>query len=208
MKKFTKKLIVAIVAVMAAVCLSVSLAACGGKTASVKAVYSADPGGQGTAKYLTAPMQMLLTNVETVTLYDDDTYCLSVSTTLVTGLTAISGTGEIINRGTTVTEYYGTYTSTEDSGIISLKLAKPARVTVANTNTLFTGGLPVGYYDTANWNTATEEAFTAANAMLQLETVTAETVLNKFAFNETEIAVSSGVFDYVAVSYHNLVVGL
>lgn len=208
MKKLTKKMVVAFVAVVSAVLMSVSLAACGGGAASVKTVYSADPGEKGTAKYLSTGMAMILTNVETITLYDDDTYCLSVSTTLITGLSAITGEGEIINRGTTVTEYYGKYAETEDSGVIMLTLAKPTRVAVANTNTLFTLGLPVGYFDTASWNTETEEAFTAAKETIKIEEVTAETVLNAFAFDETEVAVTNGVFEYIAVSYHNLFIGL
>lgn len=211
MKKFTKKIIVAIVAVAAAVCMSVSLAACGEKTASVKAVYTADPQA-GAATYQTVPMKMILTNAETLTVYDNDTYCLSVATTVITGIqSAFEGTGEIINRGLTVVEYYGTCTYEEDSGITTYSLAKPERITVTNNDTLFTAGLAVGHYDTDNWTDAVTEAFAGAKSFFGITAedgkVDLQTFFNKFAFETKDVSVSSGMFDYVKVSFHNVLMG-
>lgn len=211
MKKFTKRIIVAIVAVTAAVCMSVSLAACGEKPVSVKAVYTADP-QVGAATYHTVPMKMIITNAETLTVNDNDTYCLSVATTLITGIqSAFEGTGEIINRGLTIVEYYGTYTAEEDSGITTYTLSKPSRITVTNNNTIFTGSLAVGRYDTDNWTDADTEAFAGAKSFFGITDeagkVDLQTFMGKFAFEAKEVSVSSGVFDYVKVSYHNVLMG-
>lgn len=210
MKKNQKKLFVTVIAIVMVLCVAVSLAACNEESAPVKvsAVYTADPQAGG-AKYLTAPMKMVLTNVETLTVYDNGTYCLSVATTVVTGIdSAFQGTGEVINRGATVVTYYGSLTSTEDSGIITYTLSKPERITVTNNNTLLTGGLAVGFYDTANWTEDDTTAFTAVKGFFGVTEedgkVDLDTFNSKFSFENKEIAIINGMFEYVNVSYHNV----
>lgn len=209
MKKW-KKVVTAAAAVLAVVASTAVFAGCSGGAAAVTDVYSADPSSEGTAKYVTTPMQMIICNVEDITVYEDNTYSFSVATTIITGLTAIStgGNEEVINRGVTELVYYGTYTSAEDSGMTILTLAEPTRITVSNTNTLFTAGLPVGYMDTESWETS-EELNTWWTAMGNTGDCTAEAFLDRMAFDETEVVVSAtGTFSYVAYSLHNILLGM
>ena len=209
MKKAKKVLVTA---AAAALCVGacLSLAACGEKAPTVKDVYTVEPGSTGTARYATVPMGLVETNVETITVYSDSTYRFKVSTTIVTGLGAITNNeGTVINRGQTILEYYGKYTQTVDSGVTVLKLATPTRMTIANTNELLTGGLPIGYFDTAAWTGGNTETFSEwyGGAMVNGEgDATGENILKKFAYAETEVVISeSNTFEYVRASYHNIV---
>lgn len=132
MKKFTKKILVALVAVMAVVCLSVSLAACGGEKKPT-ATYMSD------CKYTYSNMAptynyRVLTFIgEQIEVYEDDTYCLTINAVSYSNVTFgenIATGKETANPQTnTIDKYYGTYTSTTDSeGDITLKLEKPTRV--------------------------------------------------------------------------------
>ena len=141
--------------------LTVACASCGAKSVQVETVYSVNPSSEGTAKYRTVPMGMVETNGETITVFDDGTYCLAVTTTIITNMKAITeGNDEVINRGTTIVSYFGAFTLTEDSGLTMLKLSKPTRLTIANSGSLLTGGFPVGYFDTDSWSDAVTESMT------------------------------------------------
>lgn len=205
MNKFAKKLIVAIVTVVSAVVMAISFAACGGG-AELKAVYCVNPSSAGAVSYKTRPMKLIEINSEIIKVYGDGTYTLEISTDIVTGLEAVTGTGEVIDRGTTVVTYYGTYTSEEDSGLTVLKLGKPSRITFANTDALLTGGFPAGYYDTDNWQADYAETFKGWADNWLKQDPTAENILNKFSYEEQQIVVSAeGQFDYVRLSYHNVI---
>lgn len=207
MKKW-KKVVTAAAAVLAVVASTAALAGCSGGAAAVADVYSANPSSEGTAMYVTTPMQMIVSNVEEITVYEDNTYSFSVSTTVITNLKAVTeGNDQVINRGVTELVYHGSYTSEEDSGMTILTLAVPTRITVANTDSLFTAGLPVGYMDTESWETS-EELNTWWTAMGNTGDCTAEAFLEKMAFDETTVVVSeTGMFDYIEYSLHNILLG-
>lgn len=207
MKKW-KKVVTAAAAILAVVASTAALAGCSGGAAAVADVYSANPSSEGTAMYVTTPMQMIVSNVEEITVYEDNTYSFSVSTTVITNLKAVTeGNDQVINRGVTELVYHGSYTSEEDSGMTILTLAVPTRITVANTDSLFTAGLPVGYMDTESWETS-EELNTWWTAMGNTGDCTAEAFLEKMAFDETTVVVSeTGMFDYIEYSLHNILLG-
>ena len=207
MKKW-KKVVTAAAAVLAVVASTAALAGCSGGAAAVADVYSANPSSEGTAMYVTTPMQMIVSNVEEITVYEDNTYSFSVSTTVITNLKAVTeGNDQVINRGVTELVYHGSYTSEEDSGMTILTLAEPTRITVANTDSLFTAGLPVGYMDTESWETS-EELNTWWTALGNTGDCTAEAFLEKMAFDETTVVVSeTGMFDYIEYSLHNILLG-
>lgn len=214
MKKFIKNTIVAVLATVTAVGAGAALLACGdgnaAKAARVTAVYISDPGSVGSATFKSVPMKMVFKINETVTVYDDNTYCFNVTSTVITGIEeAFNSTGNLIDRGSTELEFYGTFTSETDSGITTLTLAKPTRVTILNTNTLLTGGVPVGFYDTAAWNDEITEAHATwwGNFVSQDTQPTAENVLDKLAFeNDTEVVVSeNGTFEIVRCDYQHSV---
>lgn len=207
MKKW-KKVVTAAAAVLAVVASTAALAGCSGGAAAVADVYSANPSSEGTAMYVTTPMQMIVSNVEEITVYEDNTYSFSVSTTVITNLKAVTeGNDQVINRGVTELVYHGSYTSEEDSGMTILTLAEPTRITVANTDSLFTAGLPVGYMDTESWETS-EGLNTWWTALGNTGDCTAEAFLEKMAFDETTVVVSeTGMFDYIEYSLHNILLG-
>lgn len=192
---------------------SATLMACqGGATqANLTTVYNANPSSQGTATYLKQPMEMVITNVETVSVYDDNTYELTVATTVVTNLTAIKeGNDQVINRGGTTVEYQGNYSLTVDSGITLLTLETPTNVTFANSNELLTGGFPTGYYDLAQWDETYAEALgTWWTAFGGGSETSAANILDKFAFDQQVISISeSGLFDYLPLGFTNVMLGM
>lgn len=222
MKKFIKNTIVAALATVTAVCAGAALIACDNGTgngdaapaaAKVTAVYIVDNGSAGTAVYKTMPMEMIYVNTEKVTLYDDNTYCFNVTSTYVTNMTAVKeGNDQVINRGSTELEFYGTYESETDSGITTLTLSKSTRVTILNTCTNLTGGAPVGYFDTAAWTDADTTAHSAWwNSFVSTEEnpveLTAQSLLDKLALADgTEVIVAeSGTFDYIACGFNHAV---
>lgn len=208
MNKFTKKLIVAAVTVVSAVVMAISFTACGegNSAAKLKGVYTVNPGSAGAISYKTAPMKLIEVNSQTIKIDDVGAYSFEVSTDIVTGLEAVTGTGEVINRGNTVVTYYGTYTAEEDSGLIVLTLAKPTRITFTNTDELLTGGFASGYFDTADWKDENTEALKTWSESWLKQDATAENMLDKFAFEEKTVIVSAeGQFNYVRVSYHNVI---
>ena len=205
--KSCKKLIVAAVAVLTVAASTAALAGCGASTASVTGVYSANPSSEGTAMYLSAPMQMIVTSEESVTVYSDNTYCLSVSYTAITNLKAVTeGNDQVINRGTTLLEYYGNCVSEEDSGMTVLTLSTPERVVITNTDSLMTGGLPVGYFDTDNWQASEELNSWWTGIAGGTGDCTGQAVVDKLAFDETVVTVSeTGIFDYLKYGYHYVI---
>lgn len=213
MKKTVKKLALIAMSAVTAVAMCFAMVACGEtkEPAKVTNVYISEPGSAGTAEYRKQPMGMVVCNTETITLYDDNTYVLNVTTTVITNMTAITeGNDQVINRGVTELEYYGSYATEVDSGITTLKLVKPTRLTINNTNTLLTGGVPVGFYDTAAWTDAYTEAHASWWGSFGTKDVqpTGENVLAKFAFDDKEVLISeTGTFDYIKCSYHNVTMG-
>lgn len=203
--KFTKKFASAIMVALLIVS-AITLSACGG--AELTAVYIADPSTSGSATLLSSPMQMIVTSEERIFVYSDGTYCLTVSCTMITGLKAITeGNDQVIDRGTTIVEYYGTCTSEVDSGMTVLTLSAPDRFTITNTNGLFTIGFPIGYLDSATL--VVDEALTTWWTTIGAEgECTAANILAKLGYQETVVTVAeTGVFDYVKVGYHYAIMG-
>ena len=87
-----------------------------------------------------------------------------------------------------------------------MTLAKPTRITFTNTDELLTGGFALGYFDTADWKDENTEALKTWSESWLKQDATAENMLDKFAFEEKTVIVSAeGQFDYVRVSYHNVI---
>lgn len=209
MKKW-KKVVTAAAAVLAVVASTAALAGCSGG-AKVSDVYVANPGSEGVVQYMTSPLTMILSCNESLEVYDDNTYCLTAISTVISGL-APDDEGNVspICRGTTTVEYYGTYTSEEDSGMMVYTLSTPTRFTSLNSDNLMTGGYPIGYIDTDNFEGSEEldAWFSGFGGGGEGATCTAEALLEKVAFDETVVVVSeSGTFDFIKVSYADVFMG-
>lgn len=149
MKKFTKIITVAMMAVLG-VAACFAFGACGGGAeAKVTGVYL-------------SPAQMSYVNMrpqynyylttftqQELTLYDDGTYCLVVSSSTFSALELSESTNGAKGneRDNSIVKYYGTYTSAAnelDEDLLDIELAKPTRI-VKNVDGNY-------YVDTANWN--------------------------------------------------------
>lgn len=158
MKKFTKKLVVAFVAVMAVVCMSVSLAACGGEK-KVNGSYMSNNNYSYQNFSPTYNYRLLTVSSEQIETYEDDTYCLTVNTISYSNVTfgenVASDASTANDRGCSITKYYGECTVVTDSeGDITLTLKTPTRIVYASN-----GKLTV---DTANWTDKMAESLVDA----------------------------------------------
>ena len=180
-----KKKIAAIAISAAALVASVGvLAGCsGGDAATLDAVYNS-----GTFTFMSAypnfTFKQLTTSVQSLKTYSDGTYELTVTSKNLSGElafdpsdsgdTSTSGTND---RGQLVDIYYGTFTSTEEEGFLTVTLSSPTEIVKSATGNVSTGTY---YYNTLAWTDAmgqaaagegnpalTEEEYIAANAFVE-----------------------------------------
>jgi hypothetical protein len=137
-------------------------------------------------------------NLET---YDDGTYILTVvAPTFSGGLTFDPlGTGDThysaTDRGNLAAKYYGTFTSSDEGGLLLTVLAKPTRVTYN-----YRGTSTTAYFaDTANWTEAMGIAVVAEGAT----PATASEYLAKMAFAEVTLLIDPVLLNF---EYANLAV--
>lgn len=148
MKKFFKKLSAVFCTALVA-CTCFALASCGGSTAK-------------TSNIFLSPAQLSYTNMrpaynyylttfaqQELTLNDDGSYCLIVSSSTFSALILSEETNDCNGNERTnyVTKYYGTYTSeanTLDEDLIDIALSAPTRIVYSYDQNYFV--------DTDNWN--------------------------------------------------------
>lgn len=120
--------------------------------------------------------------------YDDNTYILTVSSSMFSGLVlpdeGNDATGN--ERENFIQKYYGTCTSAVDeldSDTLNITLAKPTRfVNVYDSTT---------YFDTANWTEKmSQDGGTKAEGSETVTPISAADYLAQFAFKETVFSVS------------------
>lgn len=173
MKKFTKKILVAIVAIMAVVCLSVSLAACGETTAKSTGFYSSSNKHVTYANFQPKYNLYTLTlYTETIETFNDNTYCLTVNSVAISNVNFGEDTKSLNcdyagmkdedkefiiagqenweasrynDKDDITTKYYGTYEVVKESETSkTIKLQVPTSVFYAKKG-------DATHYDTANW---------------------------------------------------------
>ena len=193
MNKFTKKLLVALVAVAAAVCMSVSLVACGGAAAQTTGYYTANKEIRYTNFQPTYNYFYFVITQQSIETFDDDTYCLTVNGVMYSnvkfGADVPSGEFTANEQGHVTTRYYGTFTETEKTDDdVTLVLSKPTRVTHANKGALL--------IDTANWTDKMSEAVTGEGE----EAVTADAYLTS---RVKDVFTDSGLEVYVMFSSYS-----
>lgn len=189
----------AIVMATAATVLScVAFAGCNGtpaEEAKVTGVY-----GSGSFSFFSAypgyTYKQLTTSTQTLTTYSNNRYELTVTSKNMSGNLSFDpedngnmDTSGVNDRGQTVVVYCGTYTLSEEEGILTLSLAKPDGYISVTTGNSTSG---VAYYNTDAW---TESMSSAAGK-------TAEEYLVTVAFSPVEIIVdlSTYGFDFVTLT--------
>ena len=200
----TLKKKIAAIAVSAALVVSAgALAACSGGGADLTNVYNS-----GTFTFMSAypnfTFKQLTTSVQTLKTYSDGTYELTVTSKNISGELAfdpsdsgdtdVSGTND---RGQLVDIYYGTFTSTEEEGFLTVTLSSPTEIVKSATGNVSTGTY---YYNTLAWTDAmgqaaagegnaalTEEDYLAANAFGQISIVV-DTAKNSCNYTSLTVA--------------------
>ncbi len=195
MKKYAKRL----AALALSALMVLALAACGGGSA----------GGKTTGIYLT-PGRLSYQNMrpqynyylttfdqQELTLMDDETYCLVISSSCFSALELAESTNDAKGNERTnyIVKFYGTYTSQVndlDEDLLDVTLSAPTRVVRSQDQTY--------WLDTDNWNDDMGKAVVpgtidtttgAAVADPNAEPWTAEQYLESVAYPETTIQVNT-----------------
>lgn len=195
MKRYAKRL----AALALSALMVLALAACGGGSA----------GGKTTGIYLT-PGRLSYQNMrpqynyylttfdqQELTLMDDDTYCLVISSSCFSALELAESTNDAKGNERTnyIVKFYGTYTSQVndlDEDLLDVTLSAPTRVVRSQDQTY--------WLDTDNWNDDMGKAVVpgtidtttgAAVADPNAEPWTAEQYLESVAYPETTIQVNT-----------------
>ena len=177
-----------------------SLAACGDKAPNLTGTYNSS-----TYTFMTAypgyTFKQLTTVVQNLNTSDDNTYMFTVTSKSLSGDLAFDpanngtqATDGVNDRGQSVDIYYGTYTSTEEDGLLTVKLSAPTGyVTSASVNASGTGG---GFFNTMNW---TDDMKEASKDDTHTEGLTAEEYLATKTFKETEIVIDLKTYGFTFV---------
>lgn len=211
MKKLVKKLSFFALAAIMTVTMCVVLTACGeektppAKEAVITGVYTSNS-IQFFSAYPNWTYKQLTVASQTVTLYDDGSYVLSVTQNMLSGALNFPDVAtpedevSYNNRGVSVTNYYGTYTSSEEEGLLDLKLEKPTAVRY--TSKINQQGYVNGYFDSENWTDAMGELMATTGDDGVKVNMTKEAFLAGYAFNAVETVVdkAAGGFEYMQLT--------
>ncbi len=195
-----KNLITKIAAVTMAVTLLAGLAACGGNAPAEKTLNGYYTSTQNVSFFSAYPQytyKQATFSVQTLETYSDGTYCLTAVDSNFSGTLTFADDGnhEEVPRGVNSTKYYGTFTSKEESGLLTVTLSAPTSVAVASNFSV--GEAVLGYLNTAAW---TDEMGTVAGG--ENGAISAEDYLASVAFGEVSIIIDTATdtFDYTALT--------
>lgn len=131
-----------------------TLASCGTDQANLLGTYSSGR-LSFVSTYPASTFKILTYRVQGINLYDDDTYMLSESTQSYSGglnfdptNSGDNDTSDSSDRGSTVAYYYGTYTSSEEEGLLSVTIEAPTHIVYSRTSSITWSA---GFFDSANW---------------------------------------------------------
>ena len=194
MKNKIKKLTAGLIMAVMAMTVFFAMIGCGGTPAAkLTGSYNSGAHLDFFSAYPLATYRQMTCLVQNLKTYDDGTYILTVSSTTFSGGLSFDpeGTGNqnasATPRGSEVKEYYGTCTSTEEDGLVTITLTMPTRVTLNTRSTSV-----IGYYADSNmWTDEMGEKTGSAE-----EPLTAEQFLAKHAFQETIIIANRAAVDF------------
>lgn len=195
-----KKKIAAIAISAAALVASFGvLAGCSGGDASITGVYTSST-FTFQSMYPNITFKFLTNSVQSIRLYDDNTYEFTVSSNSLSGGLSFdptnSGdqTADATSRGQVVQIYMGSYTSAEEEGLLTVTLGTPTQYIYNSV-----GGVAGynGYINTSDW---TEKMATELGG--ENGSITAEEYLDTVAFSPVTVTIdlASYSFNYVTLS--------
>lgn len=192
-----KNLITKIAAMAMAIALLVGLTACGSNEApadkTLNGYYTSTQNVSFFSAYPAYTFKQATFSVQTLETYADGTYCLtSVDSNFSGTLTfADDGNHEEVPRGVNSTKYFGTFTSKEESGLLTVTLSAPTSVAVASNYSV--GEAVLGYLNTAAW---TDDMGAVAGG--ENGAMSAEDYLASVAFSEISVIIDTATdtFDY------------
>ena len=180
-------------------CLAAVFAGCSGGDASITGVYTSSR-FTFQSMYPNYTFKLLTNSVQSIKLYDDSTYEFTVSSTSLSGGLSFdptnSGdqTADATSRGQVVQIYMGSYTSTEEEGLLTVTLETPTQYIYNSV-----GGVVGynGYINTSDW---TDQMSTDLGG--ESGSITAEEYLDTVAFSPVTVTIdlASYSFNYVTLS--------
>lgn len=192
MKKLAK-----LAALLLAVAMMLCLTACGGGEAKTTGVYLSP--AKLSYQNMRPQYNYYLTTFthQEITLFDDNTYCLIVSSSTFSALELAESTNDAKGneRTNSITKYYGTYTSAPndlDEDLLDVTMSAPTRVVKSHDQSW--------WVDTANWNDTMGRAVTpadidpntgAAVPNPDAQPWTADQYLESVAFPETTVQMNT-----------------
>ena len=196
-----KNLITKIAAMAMAIALLAGLTACGSNEApadkTLNGYYTSTQNVTFISAYPQYTFKQATFSVQTLETYADGTYCLTAVDSNFSGTLTFAddGTHEEIPRGVNSTKYFGTFTSTEQSGLLTVTLSAPTSVAVASNYSV--GDTVLGYLNTAAW---TDEMGTLVGG--ENGAMSAADYLASVAFGESSIIIDTATdtFDYTVLT--------
>lgn len=194
-----KNLIAKIAALVMAITLLAGLTACGGGSAdkTLTGYYTSTQNVRFSSFYPTYTFKQATFSVQTLEIYSDNTYCLTATDSNFSGTLTFAddGTHEEVPRGVNSTKYFGTFTSKEESGLLTITLSAPTSVAVASNFSV--GDAVLGYLNTEAW---TDEMGTLAGG--ENGAMSAADYLASVAFKEISVIIDTATdtFDYTVLT--------
>ena len=196
-----KTLIAKIAAMSMAITLLAGLTACGSNEApadkTLNGYYTSTQNVSFFSAYPAYTFKQATFSVQTLETYADGTYCLtSIDSNFSGTLTfADDGNHEEVPRGVNSTKYFGAFTSSEESGLLTVTLSAPTSVAVASNYSV--GEAVLGYLNTAAW---TDEMGTLAGG--ENGAMSAEDYLASVAFGQVSVIIDTApdTFDYTVLN--------
>lgn len=195
-----KNLITKIAAMAMAVVMLAGLAACGGNASANKTLNGYYTSTQNVSFFSAYPQytyKQATFSVQTLETYSDGTYCLTAVDSNFSGTLTFAddGSHEEVPRGVNSTKYFGTFTSAEESGLLTVTLSAPTSVAVASNFSV--GEAVLGYLNTAAWTDEMGALVGGENGAMS-----AEDYLASVAFSEISIIIDTATdtFDYTVLT--------
>lgn len=196
-----KNLITKLAAMAMAIALLAGLTACGSSDAptgkTLNGYYTSTQNVSFFSAYPEYTFKQATFSVQTLETYSDGTYCLTAVDSNFSGsLTfADDGNHEEVPRGVNSTKYFGTFTASEESGLMTVTLAAPTSVAVASNYSV--GEAVLGYLNTEAW---TDDMGALAGG--ENGPMSAQDYLASVAFSEVSVIIDTATdtFDYTVLT--------
>lgn len=195
-----KKALIAALSVTVVAAAALSMAACGGGSATQTGAYLSENNltyrnmlPQYNYFYAVSTTQQLDT-------FDDDTYCLTITTSMYSNISlgpdVPTGQETWNDRGQTITRYYGSCTVEADPSDETLSF-----VTISTPTRVVYSSFGSQYFDTANWTQAMTDATAGEDGSTMDGTAYLASRVENFPASGIEIMVNLSMCTFYQVSW-------